>query len=738
MTDAQRRKLRRKYTPDKCKAIRSLFEKDVQDWQSVLFQIDLDLQCISVDKGDGTVAGPWPIREWELRTRGQYKRPCLHENVLTQYINQVVNQIELNPMGVEAQPLGEGADEKTAEFLEGRIRAIEYENQAQIAYVKAAENAVSCSVGYIKFETKGRGDGTQKICIEEIQDPKTVVPGFFKKAAGADLRRCWELERMSQEEFRHRYPKAQIKSFESYTDIGQWIDNENRTVQVAAWWHLEEDERESLKINTPEGQIQAYADELDNDAIPGEVVERKTETHRRVLKTIFNGVEALDETEWIDPGDGDAYPPEIPILIVTGRIRYEKGIRVIDSLVRNGRTGQLIHDYVISQIQEVCAITPRTTRLGAEGQFDTATNWDPKSITPYKEYKMIVDPETGAPAPPPILEQFDPRGLPYLDQIKQSNLIDIQNAIGMASTERKDRSAKSGKALEQMKEDLTVGTAHYFGSLRVAQERGYRILQRIMPILDREQSEVAIRDKFGKHRATQPLYRGSHVIAVGAGKLYQTLQEKQEETAEELMQIGDPNILLAVLPGAIKMRGIGQYGDELARMIESIQPPQMQAAREGKDIPPEAMQAVQQAQEAIRGLNAYIKELEQKIIELEETIDAKKVESASRERIAFQDNKTKILLQRMKDKAEMQLRRLELAIEQLRLKSAMATKGAELDSKETMQARELESAQSMQSQEFAHASSESQADRDAAATEGEADREAAEKQAKLSKKESSE
>src|SRR5262245_5415624 len=103
-----RAELRKKYTPEVCRKIRSLFDQDVQRWAKIRRQAELDVQCIKADTGDGnTVAGPWPEAEWRARHIVGQERPCLHENILPQYLNQVVNQIERNPMGVEAEPAGE-------------------------------------------------------------------------------------------------------------------------------------------------------------------------------------------------------------------------------------------------------------------------------------------------------------------------------------------------------------------------------------------------------------------------------------------------------------------------------------------------------------------------------------------------------------------------------------------------------------------------------------------------------
>lgn len=637
--------LKEKYTSDKCRAIRTLFAKDVHAWSKIRDERKLDVQCTSTEQG------PWPDAEWKARHTKGSERPCLHEDVLTQNKNQVVNQIEMNPMGVEAQPAGSGADRETADALEGRIRHIEYETKAALAYLIAVGNAAAGSYGFWKMETVWRGKFKQGVCIEPVLDPDTITPGFSKKPDWSDMRRCWEHEWMSNEEFKERWPEAKLAGYDTIDDVDQaakW--SRDGQVMVCAYWHFEEDEREALRLDAGEGlgQFDAYLDEFPTGTLNDKaILDRRTVKRSKVVKTLFSGVEALEETEWIDPGDEDeGVKPEIPIMVVTGKVSYEAGQMVIDSLVRKGRVGQLLYDYCISQMQEMMALAPRTSRLGPEGTFDTSTNWNPRSITATKEYKLVHDPETSQLAPAPVLEQYDISGIQFLEVVKDSLLRGIQNAIGMTTAERKDRTAKSGKALDQLQQEMSVATAHYFGSLRVAQERGYRILQRILPLIDTDQ-EVGVRDKFGKHemKPMAKAYGVRHTVTVGSGKLYQNLQDKQEETASELLALKDPMITLAVLPYAIQMKGLGrEFTEPMVRMIESIQPPQMQQARNGdkNQMPPEALQAIQKAQQAAQALNQHAHELETKVIELEDERRAKVLELDTKERMAQDDNRTKI------------------------------------------------------------------------------------------------
>lgn len=661
MTKSQKAKLSKKYTPDVLTAIRKDFDADYQAWSQIQSQRRMDLQCISTDKNDGSTAGPWPDAEWQARHAKGTERPCLHEDVLTQFVDTVINQIEANPRGIKATPVNQGADEDSAEFLESRIRQVCYENHEQYAVLNAAKDATQGSYGFYKLETAYRGEFGQKMLIEAIMDPDTCVPGFSKKPDWSDMRRFWEIERMSHEVFRKKYPGAKLVDFTDYYENStceRWLDR--TSIQVCAFWHFEEDERELFLMDGGEGDpdgIPVYADQFKEGEEPDErlIIARRTVKESKVVKTVINGIEALEETYWIDPGDPeDGVEPEIPVMVVTGRVKYELGIKQLDSLVRKGRIGQLLYDYIISAIQEVIALAPKVKWVGYEGQFDTSTNWDKMHRIPtaFAEAKANVE---GAPAdqvlPLPTFISYEPP-VQALELAKQSVMIGIQNAIGMSSTERKDKVAKSGKALEQIAQDMATATAHYFNSSGMQQERSYRIMARCLPVLEAGQKEFGLRDAYGKHSVGRldgenPVtgYKGRHSVIIGAGKLYQSQQEEQSDFADELLKIGVPEVLLAVLPGAIRMKGLGEYGEQLAEMVESLQPPQMQAVREqGKPMPPEAMQAIQQGKQAVQALNAHAEELERKVIELEDERKAKVLDIQSREREGDADRANKIAI----------------------------------------------------------------------------------------------
>jgi len=720
---------------DRVATIRKTFDRYVDAWREIREQAEADMQCLSE-------TGPWPEKERTARAVAGQERPCLHENIIDQFNNRVINQMEMNPMGIDAQPEGEDANEETAEEVENRIRQICYEQNEQHAVMNAARCAVQSSIGFWELDTdwKDHESWNQYIRINPIMDPFTCVPDpEAKEPDWADMQgffKCW---RISHEEFKQKFPNATVQSFDGFVRDRQysaWIDD--HSIQVAVFWNVKKKKRILLLLDdgTPEGWS-IFEDELpknlkrkgkavvildDGFEMAGYEKGREFPIQReskrfvpRVYKTLTNGIEILDETEWEDE--------EIPVLVVTGRMSFQPsagggpGKRTIQSQTRNGRTGQLLYDHCISAIQEESGMVPKSMFMGYEGQFDTSTNWATLNRQPvgFAEAKATTD-EAGSEKPLPLPQIIQRRA--QIDQLlllKESIVLSIQNALGISSTERVDRAAKSGKAIDALQDSMDVATYHFYNSKNMAQLRQYRIMNRLLPKIENTARQVGLRDvkgNFSVKKIPDGHYKAKHQIVISSQKYYQNLQQEQADFAQQLMaSVKDPMLMLAVLPGVIRMRGLGVYGDDLAKMIEAMQPPAMQQARaQGKsaDELAKLQAAFEQAKTAMEAQNAYAKQLETQVIELEEDIKAQKIKADSQERISSDDNATKVRIEQMKIDAEREFKKLELMIEQVRGENQMRIAGAKNMTDVARDDMKLSHADASQDKELTHAEMEAE------------------------------
>ena len=83
-----------------------------------------DLRFLSGDQ--------WP--EAIKRQRDLDGRPCLTINRLPQFLRQVTNDQRQNRTSIRVSPVDDRGDPETAKVLQGVIRHIEYDSNADVAY----------------------------------------------------------------------------------------------------------------------------------------------------------------------------------------------------------------------------------------------------------------------------------------------------------------------------------------------------------------------------------------------------------------------------------------------------------------------------------------------------------------------------------------------------------------------------------------------------------------------------
>jgi len=116
----------------------------------------------------------WPV---EIQnSRNLESRPCLTINKIDSYIRQVTNQQRQQRPRIKVHPTNNDGDVKIAQVIEGLMRHIEVNSNADTAYDTAFEYAVRMGWGYWRINTDYISDDTfnQEIFIEPVVDPFSV------------------------------------------------------------------------------------------------------------------------------------------------------------------------------------------------------------------------------------------------------------------------------------------------------------------------------------------------------------------------------------------------------------------------------------------------------------------------------------------------------------------------------------------------------------------------------------
>ena len=564
--------------------VRENFQYASDAWRDIREEAKKDMACVAGDT--------WDPSERSRREDPKQSRPCLCLDECTQYLNQEINGVRQAKRSIHVIPRGSGANDKEAELRGNIIRDIEYDSQAQAAYITGFENAIQRSYGWLRVTTARAvpGKPEKKIVIRRIANPDTVYPDpDYREADSSDKAWCFVIDYMSRKKFKREFPDAAYQNFTSEQMVvaPTWIKPNH--VQVAEYW-----KREKFK----DGTI-------------------------KVTQYLTNGLEVLEENEW--PGK------YIPLVLFVGKelwVDDEGGSRRIwESLVRKARDPQQLLNYSASTEAEVIRMVPKTPFVAAKGQIVNPEEWQKVNDTPLAY--LIHDPYAGnaggqaQPLPPPSRPAYDPP-VQQLEIAKESAKRSIQAAMGISPlpTQAQRRNEKSGIALEKIQDETQQGSFHFVDNY----ERGLmfcgRIINDLLFAVYDTPRDVGVRHKDESHHVIrineksqdengQPvahlLSDGEYDVTISTGPSYQSEREQANEFSDGMLEIigtlpVDPSVKAKLVALSITMKDLGAIGEEMAELIAPKQP---------NAIPPQAQAQIASAQQELQLAQATIAQLMQ-------------------------------------------------------------------------------------------------------------------------------
>lgn len=616
------------------KEIRDRYTYAMGKWSPIRDEAKTDMQYIAGD--------PWDAKD--KKAREDAGRPALQMDELNQFTNQAINNLRQNQRGIKVNPAGNGATEQTAVLHQGIIRGIEYRSNAQrSAYVPAFENALQRSYGffYVKRRYMPGKSFDQEIYLEGEPNPDRVVPDpDARKADWSDANYYFVLgSPLKREEFKRKYPKAQVTDFESedVAEAGDWLKDDN--VLTAEYWKAEKVERKLLLFKTPQGPQIFYDDEVPKGFAESGLkpTKERIAESRKITQYITNGVEILEENE--SPGE------YIPIVPVVGKEIWVDGNRQLISLIRLARDPYMTYCYLWSQMIEEAKQTPKTPFQGYVGQFET----DKEAISTitdvphaFIQFDPIVDGATGQILPLPSRPQFQPNFAAYniiLDTARRA----IMSALGLMPmpTSAQRQNEKSGVALDKIQSQESVGSFHFTDNFDRALEYAGRIIESWIPVIYDTEREIGLRHDDGTHAVVkvntdQPYDQGgkfhhypltdengdglgNHDIELDTGPSYKDQRDEARDFFEQMVNNIEqwplpPQFKAKFLALIIRNRNLGPQGDAMADLLDPKQDDPQQSAQKAMA---QLQQQAQQMQEMQAELQQLRMEKQGKVIEMQ-------------------------------------------------------------------------------------------------------------------------
>lgn len=615
---------------------------------AVCVEAESEIRKLALEDLEFRAGNQWP--ESIRQERQNDGRPCLVINRIPQFVQQVTNDQRQNRPAIKVHPIDDQADDDTAEMIQGLIRHIEYNSNADVAYDTAFEGAVTSGLGYHRVVT-GFASPTsfdQEIFIKRIRNPFSVFfDPYSQEPDGSDANFAFVVEDLSPDQCKEKHPDSELGSNTAdWTSIGNsspgWF--ENGSARIAEYFYKEFKDVTLCQLS--DGTV-IEKDKLADlgmrmaELNPGQPVTIQIVNERQTKIPVIkwcklNAVEVLEKTEW--PGK------YIPIIPTYGTDLYINGKRILEGIVRHSKDPQRMLNYWKSAETEAIALAPRAPFLvaegtieGYEGEWATANRRNHAFLT-YRPKSI-----DGSPVPPPQRQAFEPAvqaitqaAMMAADDLKSTTGI-YDSALGAQSNE------SSGIAIQRRNTQTQTSNFHFVDNLSRSIKHTGRILVDLIPRIydtarsarilgeDGTQEIVKLNQEHVDPDTGKPvlydLSAGTYDVTVDVGPSYAS---KRQEAVSAMVETTRAVPQLMQIAGDIMIKNMDWPGaQEIAERMRKMLPPQLQDDGKGQAaLPPQVQSQMQQ-------MSDMIKKLSDGLHAAHDTIDQKKVELESKERIEF-------------------------------------------------------------------------------------------------------
>jgi len=418
-------------------------------------------------------------------------RPCLTINRLAQFVRQVTNAQRAANLAVKVTPVDDGADVKTAETMQGLVRHIEQQSDAQVAYATASDHQTTMGRGYWIVDTEYEHEKSfvQGIRIKRIRNPFTVfMDPTAQEADGSDARFGFIVEDVPKDEYKVRFGDAAMASLEEFMGAGSrepdWLPEGK--VKIALYWYVAQETTTLYLVEYKNGQQEALTKE-ELEQIPAPlavytVVNSRPVTLKRVKRALINAAEILEGNN--DLTEGRDWPGKwIPIVPVLGDELDINGQVDYRGMIRDAKDPQRLYNFQNSALAETLALVPKAPFIGAEGQFEGhEAKWKlaNRRAFPYLEYK--VKDINGVALPPPQRSSAGADIGAIMTAIQQSDQ-DLKATMGLfePSLGIRDSNQQSGRAIQALQKQGEQANSNFLDNLSRAIRFTGRIIVDLVP-----------------------------------------------------------------------------------------------------------------------------------------------------------------------------------------------------------------------------------------------------------------
>ena len=578
----------------------------------------------------------WPIELQNSRTLES--RPVLTINKLDGYCRQVVNQIRQQRPHPRVHGMNDQSDEKVAEVIQGIIRHIEANSNADNAYDTAADYAVRMGWGFIRVRTDYLSEDSfdQEIYIDPVDNPFTV---YFDPNSvlpdGSDAENCLITTMMSKKAFKKMYPDAETENFTQRgtgDSQSEWINKED--IRLAEYFYTI---RERAKLILLSDGTAIFEDEFKRQEqmlIGAGVypIDDRMSMRKRIKWCKLTACEVLEEGEW-----AGKYLPIIPVYgrhCVIGDKRKKFG------MVRHAKDAQRMYNFWQTSTTESIALAPKAKWLLAEGQDEGhESEWAQANIRSFPILRYKQTDIEGRPAPVPSRLQPEP---PPDGIMAATGMIDndIKTLMGIFDPAQLKQGNISGKALNGQQQQVDLSNFDFYDNLTKSQCQVARLIldlipkiydtQRVLRIIGEDgQPDLVTVNEFDpvQQVVKNNLAVGLYDVVMDTGPGYNSKRQAAVEAMTPILA-ADPNLMGQI--GDLWFRNMDfPNADIIADRLATLNP--LAQIDEKSDIPPQIQMTLKNLQAQNEQMQQALRQYELDLAQRKEIEGMKQQGETSRE-----------------------------------------------------------------------------------------------------------
>lgn len=628
--------------------------------------------------------------QWEPLARQQRtesSRPCFTVDRINPSLRQIVNEERQNRPSVMVKPTGSGSTEEIARIMQGMIRHIEVDSNADSAYDTAGWYAAAGGVGYLRVRTEYENtlSFNQKLLIEAVADPMTV---FFDPTSvatdGSDARWAFIIDTLSREDFAAKYPdidEPEESWTDSLTEDPDWYSSDS--VRVAEYYYRSDRPIKIYQIQdmltgetvvTQEPPPQALI-----DAGTLVVLQTRDSTEPVINWCLITSDRILKRSEWLGN--------HIPVIPVYGENYFVNGRRFKCGAVRRAKDAQKILNYTTSLQTEIIDLNAKAPFIGAAGQFDTFEDlWRDANRKNFGYLEYNPRDINGTAVGPPQRNAFE-APIQSVQATKLMAVDDIKAVFGIFDASLGAQGNEtSGVAILARKEQSGISNYHYYDNLVRSVRHLGRILVDVIPeyydtervvriIQPNDEQTLITINQLTAAGPVNDLSIGEYDVVVRTGPSYSTRREEMVSKGLELISAypAAAPLIADLVAQQMDFEGAAQ----IARRLRAAVPPEIAAADEevsdasARARLPQLQSQLQQAQTSLQALNAHAEEVERELAAARDELRLSKLKADVEITKAEMDQNIKIKtleLDEQKTELDFLVKRQELVLQEQQLK----------------------------------------------------------------------